>query len=99
MKLDPLPKSKKSETTDEWLRRIDLKHAVRYATFMYLSFYDIDYDALKEKISQIPRKIDKETIKVIAKAVTLLNVYGQECYRLVMARKEFEEKVKETRGG
>lgn len=98
-KFDPLPKHKKGETTEEWLKRIDLKYALRYATFMQLCYFNLDEKEMVEKMKMQKNKADKKFIKDVYKLLTLHNVRGQEHYQQVMARKEFEEKVKETQRG
>jgi len=94
MKMDPLPDTLPNEATSDWLKRIDLKHAERYANYMHLGRIDIDYDAFEERIGEYPRKRDKKILRELASLVTQMNTKNEEYYRIVMARKAVEESLK-----
>jgi len=98
-KFDPIPNPKKGETYDQWLNRIDLKYALRYANFTQLCYFHIDEKEMAEKIKMQKNKADKKLFKDIYKLLILHNVRSQEHYRIVMARKEVEERMKETQRG
>jgi hypothetical protein len=91
-KLDPLPKNKKGETTEDWLKRIPLRDAIRYVNCMRLYTFSVDQADADRNIGRFKRKKDKEILKELTRMVNILDFKNKNNYELVMERKRKEEK-------
>ena len=93
IRIDPIPEKKRNETEFEWLKRIQLKHAVRYVNMMQLYSFRISQEDIENTLGMYKRKKDKKLLKDFFSVITQSDLKNQELYRFVMARKEAEEQL------
>ena len=93
-KIDPPPKIKKKENIKDWLKRINLKYAIREVEYMKLNSYNLDYDEHEEFIkTKCTKKSEEKDMRTLARLSSIIDTFNQECYRMVMDRKEIEEQL------
>ncbi|MFC1649566.1 hypothetical protein ACFL2C_02505 [Patescibacteria group bacterium] len=95
-KIYPYPKMKKGESTELWLKRIDLKYAVRYVNQMKLYWFDYDFDQSEKSIKQYERAKDRKLLREFVQGVEKINNMNEEWYEMVMRRKYVEEEMERT---
>ena len=98
-KFDPIPNPKKDETYEQWLNRIDIRYALRYARLLELNYFNLDMVKMARDIKMQKTKTDKKNIKLIYSVLALANARGQENIQIVMTRKENEERLKKAQSG
>lgn len=93
---DPTPKSKKGEKVDDWLRRIDLKYALRYTKMMYSMRIEVDEEEEKKKLAEYKHPKDKKIIKEAFELTRLVNIQSARLYEMVQVRKRVEEQMRSS---
>ena len=96
IRINPIPEKKRNETEFEWLKRIQLKHAVRYVNMMQLYSFGISQKDIEDTLGIYKRKKDKKLLKDFFSVINRADLKNQELYRFVMTRKEAEERLKEA---
>jgi len=94
-KFDPPPELHEQEDIQEWLKKVDLKYALRKVKYMKLNDCEIDYQEHEEFIKGLKRKKDIKDMQLLARVASKLNSFHDECYRMVMARQEIEKQLRE----